>query len=117
MEERANRDFNVIIKREAEAMYAKRNIKLQILSALDANCQCMQHNSKRVSQNLDTDHPESFCRSFHSYFRDSSSGESWKLYGYMIFLSNSISKTLEHKNAGVGSKKYQFLKCVCISLF
>ena len=36
MEERANRDFNVIIKREAEAMYAKRNIKLRILSALDA---------------------------------------------------------------------------------
>ena len=36
MEERANRDFNVIIKREAEAMYVKRNIKLQILSVLDA---------------------------------------------------------------------------------
>ena len=37
MEERANRDFNVIIKREAEAANAKRNIKRQILPALDAN--------------------------------------------------------------------------------
>ena len=37
MKERANRDFNVIIKYEAEAINAKRNIKTQILSALDAN--------------------------------------------------------------------------------
>ena len=67
MEERANRDFNVIIKREAEAMCV-REAQYQTTDSFSFRCQSMQHYSKRVSQNLDTDHQESFCRSFHSLF-------------------------------------------------
>ena len=44
-----------------------REAQYQTIDSFSFRCQSMQRYSKRVSQNLDTDHhPESFCRSFHS---------------------------------------------------